>query len=311
MIPLVSTLTVEEQQAWLASLSKQMPERSFGLFSELSQTQKSTCEFAIVANPDPNDLADLPKLKWVQSLWAGVERMIAELPEASFKIVRLVDPHLAETMSEAVLAWTLFLHRDMPYYARQQSQATWQPRPMVRACERRVGILGLGELGKASALRLVENGFSVSGWSRQAKQISDVTCLHGEQGMQQLLESSDILVCLLPLTTATHFLLNEQTLSLLPAGASLINFARGAVVDDSALKSKLDQGHLSHAVLDVFQQEPLASDNDYWQRHNVTVLPHISAPTHRVSACQVVAKNLEYYQHTGQIPTAVDMTRGY
>jgi len=311
MIPLVSTLTEAEQKAWLASLSKHMPELSFGLFSELSQAQKSACEFAIVANPDPNELADLPNLKWVQSLWAGVERMVAAFPEAGFKIVRLVDPHLAETMSEAVLAWTLFLHRDMPYYARQQAQATWQPRSMVRAVERRVGILGLGELGKASALRLVENGFNVSGWSRQAKQISGVTCLHGEQGMQQLLESSDILVCLIPLTAATQSLLNEQTLSLLPAGASLINFARGAIIDDSALKLKLDQGHLAHAVLDVFQQEPLASDNDYWGRHNVTVLPHISAPTHMTSACQVVAKNINYYHETGQIPTAVDMTRGY
>ncbi len=311
MIPLVSTLTEAEQQTWLACLSEQMPEVSFGLFSELNQVQKSSCEFAIVANPDPNELADLPNLKWVQSLWAGVERMVAGLTEADFKIVRLVDPYLADTMSEAVLAWTLFLHRDMPYYAQQQAQATWQPKPMVRAIDRRVGVLGLGELGKASALRLLQNGFSVSGWSRQPKQMSGVTCLHGEQGLQQLLETSDILICLLPLTAATQSLLNEQTLSLLPVGASLINFARGAILDDSALKSKLDQGHLSHAVLDVFQEEPLVSDNDYWGRHNVTVLPHISAPTHMLSACQVVAKNFKYYRETGQIPAAVDMARGY
>ncbi|BFM49157.1 glyoxylate/hydroxypyruvate reductase A [Marinomonas sp. THO17] len=311
MIPLVTSFSPQEESQWLQQLTKQIPNQVFKPLAELSDLQRQECELAIVANPDPQALASLPNLVWVQSLWAGVEGMVNQLPDAKFKIVRLIDPHLAETMSEAVLAWTLYLHRDMPHYARQQTHAQWQQRPMVRAKDRRVGILGLGELGNASAQRLAANGFQVFGWSRSEKQLAGVTCFHGRDGLTQLLSQADILVCLLPLTSATLGLLNDDTLSYLPPDAALINFSRGAIIDDIALQKKLQQGEIRHAVLDVFQQEPLPTDNAYWRMKNVTVLPHISAPTHIESACDVVAKNIRLYQATTKIPAAVDVGRGY
>ena len=98
--------------------------------------------------------------------------MINELASPTFSIVRLVDPVLAKTMSEAVFVLlTLFLHRDMPAYAKQQSESHWCPRPMVEAKNRRIGVLGLEALGQVSAQRLVDNGFTVAGWSRSKKQI--------------------------------------------------------------------------------------------------------------------------------------------
>jgi glyoxylate/hydroxypyruvate reductase A len=182
---------------------------------------------------------------------------------------------------------------------------------MVRAQDRRIGVLGLGELGKVSAQRLAQNGFSVSGWSRNAKQVDGITCFHGEGGLTSFLDQSVILVCLLPLTMETKGLLNQQTLSRLPEGARLINFARGSIIDDDALLVMLDENHIDHAVLDVFMQEPLPVNHLYWQNASVTVLPHISAPTHPVSASDIVASNIKNFRLTGDIPPAVDPVRGY
>jgi|TARA_R110000744_G_scaffold112305_2_gene210627 glyoxylate/hydroxypyruvate reductase A len=311
MIPFVSRIDPLEQDAWIKTLSVAMPDEVILPFSDLTAAQKQLCDVAIVANPDPQDLLALPALKWVHSMWAGVERMMNELSSPPFSIVRLIDPDLAKTMSEAVLAWTLFLHRDMPAYAKQQARQSWLQRPMVRAQDRRIGVLGLGELGKVSAQRLAQNGFSVSGWSRSAKKIDGITCFHGDDGLTALLGQSDILVCLLPLTMETKGLLNQQTLSRLPEGARLINFARGPIIDDDALLVMLDENHIDHAVLDVFMQEPLPVNHLYWQNASVTVLPHISAPTHPVSASDIVASNIKNFRLTGDIPPAVDPVRGY
>jgi glyoxylate/hydroxypyruvate reductase A len=311
MIPFVSRANLSEQQVWIKYLSAAMPDEVILPFANLTPEQKQQCDIAIVANPDPNDLLGLPSLKWVHSVWAGVERMMNELSSPPFSIVRLIDSNLADTMSEAVLAWTLFLHRDMPIYAKQQAKQSWIQRPMVQAKGRRIGVLGLGELGRVSAQRLVNNGFSVAGWSRHPKQVEGMECFHGEDGLALLLKQTDILVCLLPLTMETKGLLGKHNLSLLPLGASLINFARGLIIDDEALLARLDQGDLSHAVLDVFEQEPLPESHPYWLHERVIVLPHISAPTHPVSASEIVAKNIKLYRLTGSIPPAVDSLRGY
>lgn len=311
MIPFISRASLAEQCNWIKHLSAAMPNEEIVLFENLTPAQKQHCEMAIVANPDPKDLLSLPELKWVHSVWAGVERMMTELPSPSFSIVRLIDENLAETMSEAVLAWTLYLHRDMPTYARQQRNSLWLQQPMVRAEDRRISVLGLGELGRVSAERLAANGFSVSGWSRHPKCLDGIECFHGESGLTDLLKQTDILVCLLPLTTQTRGLLGHENLSFLPVGASLINFARGPIIDDEVLLRKLAAGDLSHAVLDVFDHEPLPDSHPYWGNDKVTVLPHISAPTHTVSASEIVAKNIMQYRSTGRIPPAVDPLRGY
>ena len=137
-----------------------MPEVTIKTLSSLSPEELSAAEVAIVANPDPQDLLQLPRLRWIQSLWAGVERLVAELPEHSkVEIVRLEDPQMAKTMAEAVLAWVLYLHRDMPRYRRQQQERVWREHDLPLPSERTIGILGLGQLGRMSARVLLDQGF--------------------------------------------------------------------------------------------------------------------------------------------------------
>ncbi|WP_417667506.1 2-hydroxyacid dehydrogenase [Roseibium sp.] len=312
IVPLLIRAQSDEYASWLTCL----PQALDGIadarpVSDLSEAERARAEVAIIANPDPKDLATLPNLKWVQSLWAGVERLVAELPEDGPRIVRMTDPQMAETMAEAVLAWTLYLHRDMPRYARQQQERVWLEHPLKLPGERTVGVLGLGKLGSRALARLHDNGFNVCGWSRTEKDISGIETHHGQAGLTEVLSKSDITVLLTPLTQETRGLIGKAALTTVKKGASLINFARGPIVDDSALLAALNDDRLNHAVLDVFAIEPLPEEHPYWAHPKVTVLPHISAPTVPATAARIVAENLKTYFDAGIIPPAVDRTRGY
>ena len=310
-IAFIGKITNKERETWIATITPLLIGVKIVTYDELTTEQKLNIEVAIVANPEPEQLAEFPNLRWIQSLWAGVERLVAELPNAKFDIVRMVDPTLASTMAEAVLAWTLYLHRDMPKYLYQQKQKLWLERDLIEIKDRHIGVLGLGKLGTASAQKLLLNGFNVSGWSRSLTNIKGVKCFSGEEGLKELLAQTNILICLLPLTNETHALLNAQSMSILPPGASIINFSRGQIIDEKALLQHLESGHLAHAVLDVFEVEPLPVSSALWDSPDITILPHISAPTNIRTASELVANNLTHYFEAGEIPEAVQRARGY
>lgn len=134
-IPFVHTLSRAEETAWIEAIEAAVPKASLRPLAELSDLEREQAKVAVVANPDPADLGGLPGLVWVQSLWAGVEKLAPHMPD-QVAIVRMTDPQLAATMAEAVLAWTLYLHRDMPAYARQQRVREWRQRDLPRASAR-------------------------------------------------------------------------------------------------------------------------------------------------------------------------------
>ncbi len=297
--------------AWLDALRAALPEESIREVGELSDSEAATVDVAIVADPDPTQLARLTSLKWIHSVWAGVERLVPLARERALPLVRLHDPELARTMAEAVLAWTYYLQRDMPAYAASQRAADWQPRPYRAPSETTVTLVGLGELGSAAAGRLREAGFRVRGWSRTPKNISGVECHVGHLQLTASISEADIVVLLVPLTPETKGLFNAAMFAAMKRGASLINFARGAVVVRDALIDALGSGQIQHAVLDVFEQEPLPADDSLWRHPAVTVLPHISAPTNRRTAAKIVADNIRRYRADGALPELVDISRGY
>ncbi|ACA17941.1 D-isomer specific 2-hydroxyacid dehydrogenase NAD-binding [Methylobacterium sp. 4-46] len=313
-IAFVGSLDAREEAAFLAALRAALPEESLVPFRALTPAQREAVRVAVVANPDPAEVARLPRLAWIQSLWAGVERLVRDLGAAGVPIVRLVDPELARTMAEAVLAWTFFLQRDMPAYRRQQEAGIWRPLPYRAPAEMTVGLLGFGLLGAAAAGRLDEAGFRVAAWSRTPRARPGAEAgatLAGPDGLARLLAGSDVVVCLLPMTPATRGLLGAAQFAAMKPGAALMNFGRGPIVATDALLAALESGQLSHAVLDVFDTEPLPPESPLWRHPGVTVLPHVTAPTNPRSAAAIVAENLRGYRRTGRIPAAVDAARGY
>jgi glyoxylate/hydroxypyruvate reductase A len=297
--------------AWLDALRAALPEESLREVGELSDSEAATVDIAIVADPDPAQLARLTSIKWIHSVWAGVERLVPLARERALPLVRLHDPELARTMAEAVLAWTYYLQRDMRAYAANQRAAVWQPRPYRAPSETTVTLVGLGELGSAAAARLLDAGFRVRGWSRTQKHIPGVECYVGLSVLGTSIANADIVVLLVPLTPETKGLFNTSTFAAMKRGASLINFARGAVIARDALFDALNSGQLQHAVLDVFEQEPLPADDPFWRHPAVTVLPHISAPTNRRTAAKIVAENIRRYRADAGLPEFVDLERGY
>ena len=310
MIALVTQLNDAENQHWLGLLNNKL-DNSVKLLSVMTSSEKEGCDIAIVANPKVEDLSQLPNLKWAQSLWAGVESLVKPMQDLGLPLVRLIDPMLSQAMAEAALAWTLYLHRDMHQYAKFQQQKTWMQLDYIEPKNRRVSILGLGALGCEAAKLLSAQGFNVSGWSFSNKQIDRVTSYQGEQGLETMLQQTDILICLLPLTPQTRHLINASFLQKLPKGAQLINFARAGIIDSNALFDALHSAQLSHAVLDVFEEEPLPESSPYWSHQGITVLPHISAQTNPISASEIVAQNILNYRQTNVIPDGVNINKGY
>jgi len=310
-IVFISELESDIQAQWLALIQQQLSNETILLPDQIADDEVEDIDIAIVANPSPNDLARFPHLVWIQSLWAGVEKLVAGVMPENVKLVRLVDPHLAQTMAESVLAWTLYLQRNMAQYAQQQVDKRWHQLPSVASQELRVSVLGAGALGIAALDALSKLSYQVSCWSRTPKQLDGIKNYNGADGLQTMLRDTDILINLLPLTAKTHHLLGETLLGELPNGAKLINFSRGGVIDTTALLALLDSGHLAHAVLDVFEQEPLASTDPIWTHSNITVLPHISAPTNINTAVNIVADNINKYRENDIIPEYVDAKLGY
>ena len=247
-----------------------------------------TVQVAVVANPPPGSLRGLPQLRLIQSLWAGVDRLLLDptLPQG-VPIARMVDPAMNASMAETALWATLALHRGYFDYARSQRQGLWQPRPQRRADSVRVLVLGLGQMGLTSARRIAQQGYRVSGWSQRARVPSadlDGIAVHaGVAALPALLAASDIVV----------------------------NLARGAHVVDADLLAALDRGHLAHAVLDVFHTEPLPAGHAYWSHPRVSLLPHVAAQTDPASASQVVADNVRALLAGRPLAHLVDGARGY
>ncbi len=315
--PFISQLNHKEQLNWVEQLNLHFASISTSnnvkvvIGNQLSLEQKQSCKFAIVANPVPTDLAEYPNLVWIQSLWAGVEKLVMKLSNYSFEIVRLVDPMLSKIMSEAVLAWSLYLHRQMPEYMAQQKNNCWKQLPHVLPQERTICILGLGALGTECAKALVHHGFNVVGWSNSVKTLENVQSYSGDEGIYDAVKNADIVVCLLPLTAKTNKLLNRDFFIRMKQGASIINFARGGIVNHEDLIEALDRGFIRHAVLDVFDNEPLPQDSELWQHNKLTIIPHISAPTYMPTAVSIVTNNITHFIDTGEIPKSINKKSGY
>lgn len=311
IVPFVAKLEKSEIDQWVKVLKKKLKGVRVVKFSDLKKSEYPKVEVAVVANPNPSEVEKLVNLKWVQSIWVGVEKLVKTFKGRGVKIVRLVDPEMNRTMAEAVLSWVLYLHRDMYSYRVQQDKKAWVELDYIKPSKKVVSFIGLGELGKAAAKKLIENGFKVCGWSRSKKNIKEVKSFTGHSGLKKMLAQTDILVCLIPLTDKTKYLLNYKTLSFLKKGACVVNFARGAIINEKDLVKNLNSGKIKHAVLDVFEQEPLPRTSILWKHKSVTILPHISANTDFDSASDIVVKNLRLFKLKKKIPKFVDLQRGY
>jgi glyoxylate/hydroxypyruvate reductase A len=282
-----------------------------GLAARLTEdADPAAVDYIVYAPASPlQDFTPFTRTKAVLSLWAGVERIVGN-PTLTMPLARMVDPSLTEGMVEWVTGHALRHHLGMDAHIVNPARR-WDNTPPPIARERRVTVLGLGELGAACATTLAGLNFPVTGWSRTPRVVPGITCLSGEDGLAQALSTAQTLILLLPRTPATENLIDARRLALLPRGAVILNPGRGALIDDAALLAALDAGHVGHATLDVFRIEPLPQDHPFWAHPRVTVTPHIAADTRPATASRVIAANIRRAEDGAPLLHQVDRTRGY
>ena len=298
--------TKEDPERWRRLLEPALPQDRFFAWPDVNG---GAIDIALVATHPAGTFAQLPRLKLIQSLWMGVENILAdaEVPRG-VPLARLIDPGMVHAMAETVIASVIDWHRHRYAYRAQQRARTWKAHAQLLPSDRTVGLLGLGELGSYAAAKLLALGFKVCGWSRRPKAIEGVHCA---TDLDEVLARSDAIICLLPLTAQTRGVLNARAFARMPKGGCVINLARGGHVVTADLLAALESGQLAHAYLDVFDTEPLPADSPLWGHPGITLTPHIAALTEPRTAVAKIVENVERVRR-GEAPlNLVDREAGY
>jgi glyoxylate/hydroxypyruvate reductase len=272
--------------------------------------------YAAVWKPTPGMLATLPKLEVIFNLGAGVDAVLTDQSMPHVPLVRIVNTDLTKRMTEYVVLHVLLHHRRLPMLLQAQREGAWRAKDQWAAKSVRVGIMGMGELGRDAAEVLLRLGFRVSGWSRSAKHVVGVTTYSGQAERAAFLGSTDILVALIPLTPDTRGILNRKLFQQLARdgvlGAPvLINAGRGGLQVEADILACLDDGTLGAATLDVFETEPLPPASRLWSHPNVIVTPHNAADSDADEIAGAVATQIVAYERGEPLKNVVDRTVGY
>ena len=266
-------------------------------------------ELALVWQHEPGSLVPFKNLKAVSSFGAGVDSIFADSQLPNVPVTRIVDADLSENMAQYVLTIVNQYRLRLPTYQTQQSLALWKPRSNRKG--RDVGILGLGKLGMHVGEVLIKNGYRVKGWSRTVKSHPSIDCMSGNVGFDSLIQNVDYLVCLLPLTTDTKGIINDEVFSKMKTDAVLINVARGGHVNEDSVIAALYNKEVAAAYLDVFDIEPLPESHPYWRTPNLHITPHVSAVTNVNTAVEQVIENYNNVLDGTELINVVDKTLGY
>jgi glyoxylate/hydroxypyruvate reductase A len=294
---------------WAEQFARKLPQLPFRTWPDIGDAAQ--VRFLAAWEPPPRLAEIFPNLEILFSVGAGVDQFDFSALPRDLQVVRMVEPGLTACMCEYVSWAVLSLHREIPVYLRQQQRGEWKEHPVRPASSRRVGVMGMGTLGRAALAQLRQLGFDCAGWSRSRRNDPGIRCYAGEAELGEFLARTDILVCLLPLTPGTRGILGRRIFDALPAGASLVNAARGGHLVQPDLLDALERGQISAAILDVCEPEPLPQGHPFWEHPRIWLTPHVASATQAETAAHALMDNLR--RHAAGLPLegVVDRSHGY
>lgn len=294
-------------EAWIKVIRKHKPELQIQVYPDINEPDK--VEVAMVWQHPPGVLSDFVNLKMVSSMGAGVDHILSDRSiSEEMPIVRIVDEKLTWSMANYVLMGVLNFHRQIERYRIDQQRKVWDmSNPEVDV---KVGVMGVGALGGDVLDKLQYLGFDVAGYGFSEKEGLDYPYYSKDQ-LKEFLKEINVLVCLLPLTSDTENILNEDLFKLCQPGTFLINVARGKHLVDEDLIKALDSGQLSGALLDVFRTEPLPKDHPFWEHEKIQFTPHIASVTNPTAAAPQIIENMERLFAGKPLKNKVNRSRGY
>jgi phosphoglycerate dehydrogenase-like enzyme len=286
---------------------------TFGNDPDKLDAKLQEAEILLTGGFDASNLAArAPRLKWIQSTSAGVEKLAPYVPSGII-LTNASGVHMPKGGEYAMTALLMLNHR-VPHFVTAQRAARWDQAFATPIAGKTVLILGVGAIGSAAARLARRFGMRVIGVSRSAKRNKLVDRMYGPKDLKKALPQADFVLAILPLTDETRGLLGRAELDLLPRHAGLVNLGRGPVIDNEALADKLRKGELAGAVLDVYPEEPLPSSSPLWATPNLIMSPHCAvddASAYAERALALFLGNLKRYAGGRKLMNVVDTHLGY
>jgi phosphoglycerate dehydrogenase-like enzyme len=244
-----------------------------------------------------------PRVRWVHSRSAGLDELL--FPELAESAVPLTNARgvFSEILGEFAMAAVLFFAKGLRRMVRSQEAGVWDQFDTIEVAGQTMGVIGLGDIGKAVARRAEAMGLRVMGLGRADP----------PERKRDLLAQSDYVVLSTPLTEGTRGIVGEAELRAMKPAAVLINLGRGPLVDEAALIAALRERLIGGAALDVFNQEPLPAGHPYFALDNLLLSPHSAdhTPDWQQRAMQLFLDNFERYRKGEPLRNVVDKGRGY
>jgi D-2-hydroxyacid dehydrogenase (NADP+) len=220
-------------------------------------------------------LRDAGKLAWVQALGTGVDGITDQPSLRPGVIVTNIRGIHGASVSEAALMMMLAVSRRFADSMRNQDRQVWMRWPSGLIEGKTVGIFGVGLIAEALAPKCKALGMTVVGFSSAPREVPGFDRMHGRTELIAQAPTLDHLVLLAPYGPDTHRLIDRKVFAAMKPTSTLINLARGGIVDEDALVDALERGEIAGAALDVFQEEPLPAGHPLWSAKNVIITPHL------------------------------------
>lgn len=285
-------------------------------YDELAEMlRRNQPEIALVnkfeKKPFPRDaLFAAPSLRWVQCGGAGVDHLVPW--DARRVTVTNASGIHVDILAEYALCAILMFSLKFPVFARQQRQHHWQNYDLPSVRGKTLVVVGFGKIGRGLAARAKALGMRVIGLRTKAGASPHAAKVLAIGRLKEAVAVADFLALTLPLTARTRNLIDAAVIAAVKPGARLINISRGGVVDEAALIRALRAGQISEAAIDVFADEPLAADSEFWDLPNVFLTPHTGDPENWESTvADLFCDNLDRWMQGKKMKNIVLPDRGY